>query len=455
MMNAYSDLLSKYKDYYLIESTVGAINWDLETYMPPKGIELRSEQLAFLGRIQHELVISSEFGKILNEAEKVRDTLDDVGKRNLFLARREYDLRVRVPAELVAEIAKQQAIAVDIWKKAKAAKDWKMFEPDLKKMIELSRKRAEIRMEVLGSKALYDAMLDEFERNMTSDQISKVFGKLRDGLVPLVWKCVEASKDVDSSFLSKRIPIEIQRKIATDIGNLIEYDTTSEKAAGRIDETEHPFTGGYFSDVRVTVNYHEDNVASMIFAMLHEGGHALYEQNLNPDWMYQPVGVAASYGIHESMSRFVENVYGRTLQFWEYYLPRVNELTGGAWGDTGPLDFARAVNLVRPSKIRIEADEVSYSLHVIIRFEIERDLFADKITVSELPQVWNEKYEDYLGMDIKNDAEGVLQDTHWASGYFGYFPSYALGNVYDGQWIQKLGKDLPDWVDGKFGKALE
>ncbi|MFW9968466.1 MAG: carboxypeptidase M32, partial [Candidatus Thorarchaeota archaeon] len=244
-----------------------------------------------------------------------------------------------------------------------------------------------------------------------------------------------------------KVPIDVQRKIATDLGTLIGYDTTTDRAGGRIDETEHPFTNGYFDDVRVTVHYHEDNIASLIYAMLHEGGHALYEQNLNRDYIFQPVGSAASFGIHESMSRFVENIIGRTPQFWEYYLPRLNEFTNDAFSDIDLLDFVRAMNLVKPSKIRIEADEVTYSLHVIIRFEIEKALFADKISVSELPQVWNEKYEEYLGVEIKDDAEGVLQDTHWGSGYYGYFPSYALGNVYDGQWLQKINRDLPEWVN--------
>ncbi|NHJ14977.1 MAG: carboxypeptidase M32 [Candidatus Thorarchaeota archaeon] len=454
-MGPYEDLLMRIKDTYLLQSAAGVIGWDLETYMPPRGIALRSEQLALLEKIRHQMVTSSEFSSILSQAEKEADNLDEVGRRNLFLTRRYHDIAVKTPSELVGKIAQQQAVAVDTWKKAKAANDWKMFKPELEKMIELSTERYEIAKEVKGSKTLYDAMLDDFERNMTTSLITKVFSQLREGLVPLAAKCAESSVDVETSFLEKRIPIEIQRKIATDLGNLIEYDTTSKQAGGRIDETEHPFTSGYYSDVRVTVHYHENNLTSLIYAMLHEGGHALYEQNLNPDWQYQPVGNAASFGIHESMSRFVENVFGRTPQFWEYYLPRLNDFTAGMFADIGPLDFAKAVNLVKPSKIRIEADEVTYSLHVIIRFEIERDLFANRISVSELPQVWNEKYEEYLGVEVNNDSEGVMQDTHWASGYYGYFPSYALGNVYDGQWVQQMSKDMPDWMNhinkGQFG----
>ncbi|MFW9913880.1 MAG: carboxypeptidase M32, partial [Candidatus Thorarchaeota archaeon] len=391
-----------------------------------------------------EKIASPETGKLLEAAEKEKD-LNEVQRRNLFLVRREYDIDTKIPSELIGRLTKQQAIATDVWKKAKAAKNWKMFEPELQKLVDISREKEEIAMKVKGCSTIYDSMLDQYERNMTADMIDKVFSQLKDRLVPLAQKCANASENVDTSFLSKRIPIEIQRKIATDLGNLIGYDTTSERAGGRIDETEHPFTNGYYDDVRVTVHYYEDNLPSLVFAMLHEGGHALYEQNLNRDYMYQPVGSAASYGIHESMSRFVENIIGRTPQFWEYYLPRLNDFTGNAFSDIKPIDFIRGVNLVKPSLIRVEADEVTYSLHIIIRFEIEKALFADKISIPELPQVWNEKYSEYLGVEVKDDAEGVLQDTHWGGGSYGYFPSYALGNVYDGQWLQLMNKQLPEW----------
>ncbi|MFX0053328.1 MAG: carboxypeptidase M32 [Promethearchaeota archaeon] len=443
-MNAYDELMEKRKEVALVETSLGAIYWDLETYMPPAGIQLRSEQISVLSKIAHEKSTSHEIGKLLEAAENEQD-LNEVQKRNLFLSRREYDINTKIPSELIGRLTKQQAIATDVWKKAKAAKDWKMFEPELQKLVDISREKEEIAMKVKGSSTIYDSMLDQYERNMTAGMIDKVFSQLKDRLVPLVQKCANASEDVDASFLSRKIPIDIQRKIATDLANLIGYDTTSDRAGGRIDETEHPFTIGYYDDVRVTVHYYEDNLPSLVFAMLHEGGHALYEQGLNRDYMYQPVGVAASYGIHESMSRFIENIIGRTPQFWEYYLPRLNNFTDNAFSDIDLIDFVRGMNLVKPSLIRIDADEVTYSLHIIIRFEIEKALFADKISVPELPQVWNEKYSEYLGVDVKDDAEGVLQDTHWGGGSYGYFPSYALGNVYDGQWIQQMNKDLPEW----------
>ncbi|TFF91736.1 carboxypeptidase M32 [Candidatus Thorarchaeota archaeon] len=443
-MNAYEKLMARMKELVLLGTASGQLGWDLETYMPPKGIQLRSEQISFLSKLHHEMFTSPETGNLITDSEKSND-LDEVQERNLYLTRLQYDRQTKVPSELVGKIAKQRAVSVDTWKKAKAAKDWKRFEPELEKMVSLMRERHEYLLDVKGVSNIYDSMLDDFERGMLQDQIDKVFKELRDGLIPLVKKCADATADFDASFKRRPVLVPTQRKIAEDLVSVIQYDISSEEAGGRIDETEHPFTTGYFDDVRITVNYHEDNVASMIFAILHEGGHALYEQNLNHDWMFQPIGEAASMGIHESMSRFVENLYGRSSQFWDYYYPRFKTLTGDIFADVSKEDWVKAVNLVEPSKIRIEADEVTYSLHVIIRFEIEKALFSDEISISELPQVWNEKYDEYLGVEIEHDAEGVMQDTHWASGYYGYFPSYALGNVYDGMWLEKINRDLPDW----------
>ena len=438
--------MSKIREIATLGSALSIVHWDLETYMPPGAIQLRSEQLGLIQQLLHRMGTSKEMGNLIGKAEKDIDSLDEVGKRNLFLSRKEYDEATRLPEELVANIAKQEAISVNTWKQAKEKKDWKMFKPELEKTIDLSRQKYEILMDVKGTSNVYNAMIDDFESGMNADKISTVFGELRDGLDPLVKKYADVSKETDSSFLKRKVPIDVQRRIAEDLAELVEYDITTKQAKGRIDETEHPFTTGYFDDVRITVHYHEDNFSSMVFAILHEAGHALYELGLNRDYMYQPVGLAASYGIHESMSRFVENMYGRSMEFWKYYLPRMNKLTDDIFSDVSVQDFVKASNLVQPSKIRIEADEVTYSLHIIIRFEIERNLFAGKVTIDELPQVWNEKYKEYLGMDIKNDSEGVMQDTHWASGYFGYFPSYALGNIYDGMWLEKLEKDVPDWL---------
>ncbi|MBY8997971.1 MAG: carboxypeptidase M32 [Candidatus Thorarchaeota archaeon] len=447
-MEAYDDLMNRMKEYLLLYSAAGVVQWDYETYMPPKGLMLRSEQLAVIHQILHRMGTDPEIGKLLGKAEKNSKKLNEVQNRNVFMVRREYDKETKIPEDLVARIAKQTPISLETWKKAKATSDWKLFEPELQKTLDLGRERAEIEMKVKGIPILYDSMLDEFERGITSKQITKVFKELRDRLVPLTKKCADASKDLDTSFLSKKVPIDVQRKIATDLSTLVGYDTVTDKAGGRIDEVEHPFTTGYYDDVRITVKYHEDNVSSAVYAILHEAGHALYEQNLNPEWKYMPIGSNASFGVHESQSRFLENMVCRSPEFLKFYLPKLKEFTGGSFPGVDDATFIKAMNLVKPSLIRIEADEVTYALHIIVRFEIEQDLFSDKVTVSELPQVWNEKYREYLGIDVPDDGNGVLQDTHWASGYFGYFPSYALGNIYDGMLLDKMQQDLPDWLNG-------
>jgi carboxypeptidase Taq len=445
-MEAYEKLSEIGKELKILDSVASIVQWDLETYMPPRGLMLRSEQLGLLQKINHRMTTEKEVGGLLELVETKLDSLNAEQKRNMYLFRRDYDSLTKIPEDLEGQLAKQRAISLEVWKKAKTSNNWKLFEPELKKTMDLSKKRADIISKVRDIPVLYDAMLDEFERGITSKKISRIFGELQKRLVPLSKKCAEASSEIDTSFLRKIVAKDTQRKIAADLANLIGYDIVSENAVGRIDEVEHPFTIGYFDDIRITVHYHEDNVTSMIYAILHEGGHALYEHNLNHDWMYQIIGEAASYGIHESQSRFVENIIGRSSEFIRHYYPRLNEMTSGIFSGVNIEDFVKAMNLVRPSLIRIEADEVTYSLHIIIRFEIERDLFSEKITVSELPQIWNERYKEYLGVEVPDDTRGVLQDTHWASGLYGYFPSYALGNIYDGMLLEKINRDLPDWL---------
>ncbi|TFG13852.1 carboxypeptidase M32 [Candidatus Thorarchaeota archaeon] len=457
-MSAYEKLLVKTKEILLTYSSLSILNWDRETYMPAGGIGLRSEQLGLMSQLAHRMNVNPEIGDLLAEASKGKDSLNDVAQRDLYLMKKQYDEQTKLPEKLVADIAKQRAVSTETWKKAKKKQDWDMFQPELTKIVDLAKERAEYLQEVKEASNIYDAMIDDFEPKMTAGEITRVFDELKKGLIPLTKKYADETADFDNSFMNVKVPLPFQRKLATELAALVGYDTTSEEASGRIDEVEHPFTTGYYDDVRITVHYHEDNVASAIFAILHEAGHALYKLNLNPEWKFQAIGSACSAGIHESESRFVENMIGRSPEFWEFYYSKLNNLTNNAFKGISRERFTQAVNLVRPSKIRIEADEVTYSLHIIIRFEIERDLFSGKIEVSELPQIWNEKYEKYLGIEIENDSEGVMQDTHWASGLYGYFPSYALGNVFDGMWYNRMNEDIPDWYEevrrGNIRKAI-
>lgn len=444
-MNAYNQLLEHVKESTLLGTAAGFLNWDMLTNMPPKGTMIRGETLGILSKIIHRMQVSTEYSTLLAQAEKSADLENSVVARNLFLLRREYELNNVIPENLVGEMNKQRAISNQAWAKAKENSDWKHFEPELKKSFEISNRVAELMMEVKGTATLYDTLLDEFEPGMKSKKVAKIFSDLRDGLVPMIRKLSEKSAELDGSKLKRKVPIEIQKTILNDLASLIGYDTTSENASGRIDETNHPFTIGYFDDVRITVRYDENNPFPAIAVFLHEGGHAIYEQSFNPDWIYQPVGAMASLGIHESISRFYENMIGRSPEFWSYYLPRLNELTNGTYSDLSLEEFLPLGNRVSPSKIRVEADELTYSLHVIIRFEIEQGLFSGEYSISDLPQVWNEKYDEYLGVTIKDDKEGVLQDSHWSAGMFGYFPTYALGNLYNGMWYKKMTIDEPTW----------
>ncbi|MBE0633658.1 carboxypeptidase M32, partial [Candidatus Bathyarchaeota archaeon] len=337
----------------------------------------------------HQLLTSPEAGKVLGSIEKDPEygSLDQVSKRNVRLARKAYDEATKLPEKLVVDIAKQQTVGVNIWKKAKAAKDWKLFMPEVLKMKELMEKQAEFLMDVKGAKTPYDALIDSFEPKMTAANITRIFDGMRKGLKQVMGKVLE-HQDADTGFLSRYVPVGVQEKIGDSMAEFVQYDVKSENAGGRIDTTEHPFTTGYYTDVRITTHYHEKQFMSSIYSILHEAGHALYEQGLPMKWMYQPLGVAASYGVHESMSRFVENMVGRSPEFWTYYLPELKKLTGKTFKDINGEHMLRAANFVAPSKIRIEADEVTYGLHIVIRFEIERDLFSGKVDVAELPQLW-------------------------------------------------------------------
>jgi carboxypeptidase Taq len=456
----YGKLLDMSKELMVVGSAGAILQWDMETKMPPRGVGLKSEQLAWVQKIAHQMLTSPESGKLIEVIQKHKDfgSLDNVQKRNVYLARKAYDEATKLPEDLVVEIAKQQTIGVNVWKRAKAKKNWKLFEPELAKIKALKENEASLLMEIKGAKKPYDALIDNFEPKMTAANITRIFDEMKRGLIHGMKKVMEQDQpNVD--FLGRSVPEDVQIKIGDDMAEFMLYDIKSEMAGGRIDTTEHPFTTGYYTDVRITTHYHENMFISSIYSILHEGGHALYEQGLPMEWMYTPVGISTSYGVHESMSRFIENMVGRSPEFWNYYMPRLRELTGDTFKDVTEDQMLKAANYVTPSKIRTEADEVTYGMHIIIRFEIERDLFNGNLEVSELPQVWNQKYEDYLGVEIKDNSEGVMQDTHWAAGLFGYFPSYALGNIYDGVWLTKLEKDLPEWkqhiANGSFKETKE
>ncbi len=443
----YKKLLDNTKELFVLGSVEQIVQWDMETMMPAKAVMLRSEQMAVLSKFHHKLATSSTTGKLLTKILKHQqyERLSQLEKRNVYLIKKDYDEQTKLPTKLVTAITKQQTISVNTWKKAKAAKDFSMFRPELEKLVELNKKAADLFMRVKEAKTPYDALLDIYEPKMTAEETSRVFTELQKGLRDLLAK-IENAKPEKETKITEVVPVEKQREISKVLMQTLGYEVPpSPNAAGRLDETEHPFTGGYYDDVRITTHYYLDNVLSSIFSILHETGHAIYEQSLPKEWEFLPVGNGAGMGIHESQSRFFENIVGRSREFWSSQLPKIKAAASPSLAKIQLDEFIRAINTVKPSKIRIEADEVTYCLHIVIRFEIEKALFSGKIKVSELPQVWNQKYEEILGLDIDNDSEGVMQDTHWASGYYGYFPTYALGNIYSGQISSTMAKANPEW----------
>ncbi len=437
---SYEKLLNKTKDLIILQTVQSIIQWDMETMMPPKAVEQRSYQLALLSRMEHKMSTSREMGRLINEIKSnvKYETLDQIEKRNFYLIKKNYEEQTQLPEKLVSETTKQQVLTVNSWKKAKATNEYSRLKPDLDKLVNLNKKVAEILMKVKKTSTPYNALIDNYEPKTNTQTISKVFAELQTGIKKLLNK-IQKSPEYENEPISKiPIPIDKQRKIAQLIAQSLGYDIVSSNSGGRIDETEHPFTTGYYDDVRITTHFHPKNYISAILSVLHETGHALYEQNINQEWKYQPIGSISSYGFHESQSRLYENIIGRSQEFWNYLLPRLKKIASPLLDEVSLDKFLMLINHVKPSKIRIEADEVTYNLHIIIRYQIERALFENEIDVKELPEIWNQKYKELLGLKIENDTEGIMQDTHWASGYYGYFPSYAIGNVYSGQIFQAL-----------------
>jgi len=454
VQDSYQELIAIAKRLSVIRNAAGILQWDLETKMPAQGLQQRADELALLDVLAHQTLADPKVGALLDRIEKdsAFAQLDTLQQRNVALMRKGYTEESALPDELVEALAKQAAITVDTWKRAKVAKNFAMYRPELEKMLALRKESAAILKDAKGTKTDYDALLDIYEPGMPADRISEVFTEMRGGLIRVMEKVVSSGVRPDPTIMSRHVPVEAQRRISEAAMEFIGYQTTGEDAWGRLDETEHPFTLGYYGDVRITTHYYEDRFMSSLFSVIHEGGHAIYENNLPKEWIHQPIGDPCSFGIHESQSRFVENIIGRSPEFLSYMLPRLKRMTGEALNLVSEKDFVLAVNAVEPSKIRIEADEVTYGLHIIIRFELEKDIMAGRLAVDELPQAWNDKYRQYLGVEVEHDAEGVMQDTHWAGGSLGYFPSYALGNLYGGMFLRKMDRDVADWRD-EIGKG--
>jgi carboxypeptidase Taq len=433
-MNAYEELMIVYKDISIITEISSQLSWDQHTYMPRKAAAMRGGQNAFLSKLSHKRLTSERVGRLLSELEGME--LDENRKAVVREIRRIYERKTAIPAELEAEIAAMEPISMQSWVEAKNKGDFSIFAPNLEKMLELKKEVAE---KVGYEEIPYDALLEDYEPYTRTSQLRGIFKDLRKELVPIIEKIISQK--------SKVIPFEgsYPRNSQEELYTSILVDMGYDFEAGRLDTTEHPFTIGSGNDTRITTHYYENDPRPALFSCIHEGGHALYEQGYLVENMHTPLGEFCSLGIHESQSRMWENLIGRSLPFWKHYYPRL-EKTFPSLSSMGLNMFYRAINQVRPSLIRVEADEATYNLHVLIRFEIEIDIFDGKLELSEIPQAWNDKYEEYLGIRPPNDGVGCLQDVHWSMGAFGYFPTYTLGNLYASQFFHRMKRDLD--VDG-------
>ncbi|MBN1540159.1 MAG: carboxypeptidase M32 [Candidatus Thermoplasmatota archaeon] len=444
-MDAYNELIGIYDEISTIGDISSLLGWDQNTYMPRKAAAGRGGQSAFLSKLVHRKVTDPRVGYLLDrlEGEDLSGTRAAVVRE----IRRIYKRKTSVPEELEAEIARSEPLSVQAWAEAKQKKDFSIFAPNLEHMLELKKKVAE---KVGYPDIPYDAMLEEYEPYTRTAQVREVLERLKKRLVPVIERISEAEgQRID---ISGKFPREAQesfcRRILVDIG----YDFER----GRLDTTEHPFTIGTGDDTRITTHFYENDLRPALFSCIHEGGHALYEQGFLKENMHTPLGEACSLGIHESQSRMWENLIGRSLPFWKRYYPDLQSAFPGL--SALPLeDFYQTVNRVRPSLIRIEADEVTYSMHILIRFELEIEIFNGRLDVREIPQAWNEGYEKYLGVVVENDGVGCLQDIHWSFGSFGYFPTYTLGNLYAAQFFDAMKKDIDVEASierGEFGPIL-
>nr|NHJ84432.1 carboxypeptidase M32 [Asgard group archaeon] len=441
-IDLYQKLLAYYKELTIMGNISSVLHWDKEVMMPSKGVYQRAECLALLSGMIHEKSSSPKIGSLLQEIQSHTnfDSLSIVEKRNVELIQRSYDKITKIPKSYSEEFSRLSAIATEKWKEAKRKQDYAVFRDDLEKMFELQTKYAHY---LNPEKDPYDVLLDNYEKGFSKEVYDRIFTEIKSGLIPLINSCVNSANQPDESIILRNCPVNVQEVIVEDLAEIVKYNMNG----GRIDVAVHPFTNGYYDDVRITVSYDPNDFTSSFYAAMHECGHALYEQNFAPEYKYQPIGNSPSSAMHEGQARFIENIIGRSPEFWKYYFPRFKHLTGQIFDNVDFNSFVFAINRVQPSKIRIHADPLTYSLHIILRYELEKEYFAGKLTIDELPSYWNDKMKEYLNIDVENDSEGVLQDTHYAWGYIGYFPTYSLGSYYNAQLLTRMDKDVPNWKE--------
>lgn len=445
---AYDELIRQVKEVAVLESCGSLLHWDQQTYMPSKGSAHRAEQLALIAGLVHDKFTAAEIGELLATAEGGGQTKEagSVQAVNVREIRRGYDREIKIPPALVRELAKTCALAQDVWVEARRKSDFGLFRPWLEKVVALKRQQAE----ALGYSAVpYDALLDGYEPGEKAARLTALFADLQQDLVPLVRAIGESGRRPDSACLHREYPIARQEAFGKTVAAAIGFDFE----AGRLDVTTHPFCSGIGpGDTRLTTRYNPNDFGDAFFSIMHEAGHALYDQGLNAEHYGTPMGTAVSLGIHESQSRLWENFVGRSRAFWEGYFPKAQEAFPQALADIDLDTFHFAINEVQPSFIRVDADEATYNLHIVLRFELEQALIHGDLKPGDVPGAWNERFRRLFGMTPPDDARGCLQDIHWSGGGIGYFPTYTLGNLYAAQFFAQAQKELGD-LGGHFQRG--
>ena len=443
----YTELRERIGEIEDLDRTSALLAWDQQVKMPPGGAGVRAEQLATLDRLSHEALTSDEMGRLLDQLAPYEESLPhDSDEASLIrVVRRDWEKARRVPSELRGEMSRAASLAMPVWVKARQESDFSQFLPALRHNFDLRRRYVECFDDYDEP---YDVLLDDFEPGMKTAEVRAVFERLKEEQVPLV---AAAKAEGERPVRGATFPIEGQKEFELKVVERFGFDPSE----WRLDTAVHPFaTSIATTDIRLTTRYFEDNLDGL-FGTMHECGHGLYEHGVAKELERTCLGHGASLGLHESQSRMWENMVGRSLPFWRHFYPQLQGTFPEALNGVELEDWYRSVNWVAPSLIRVEADEATYNLHIILRFELEQELLADSIELEELPEIWNQRMQDYLGVEPPDDALGVLQDMHWAVGAIGYFSTYALGNVISGQLWEKVTAEIPDLHDqfeqGEFG----
>lgn len=440
MMKDYEKTFEEFKNYLkkieYLNSTEAVLYWDMRTVIPKQGVPYRGEVMSYIGEQKYKLLTSDIMKSYIEYFEGI-DDLDPVTKACYLHCKKDYEKQKKIPKDRYTAYVLAASESEAAWEEAKEEKNYEKFKPHLQKIINFQREF----IEYLGyDKDKYNTLLDDYEPGITVERLDTIFSELRDAIIDILNKIKESSVKINTDFLMGKFDKKNQEKLSLYILDKMGYDMDR----GALAETMHPFTIKMGSDdVRLTTHYYENDFRSALYSCIHEGGHGIYDQNIDKNLYGTLLSEGASMGIHESQSRFYENIIGRSLEFWKCFYGETKKIFP-QFNNVPLMDFYKGMNEVKPSLVRTESDELTYSLHIIIRYELEKELINGRLSVDDVREEWNKKYKEYLGVTPKDDEEGILQDMHWSDGSFGYFPSYALGNLYGAQFLHKMEQAIPD-----------